>query len=242
MADGSRPLPQQDLLIAKILHESAGIRPPGDRISSISGYFLGTPYLADSLIGGPAQAEQLVLRLDGFDCFTFLDTVEALRRSNAAGDFPGQMVEVRYRNGKISYENRRHFFSDWVSEHGSPVRDVTALVSQGRTIYAHKNLNARADGTRWLPGIGVVPRTIVYIPSSELDKTLLAALEPGDYVGVFSQRPGLDVSHTGLIVKAGATVMLRHASSREGVQRVIDEELVAYMQGKTGLLVYRVTQ
>ena len=68
----------------------------------------------------------------------------------------------------------------------------------------------------------MVPRTIAYIPASELDETLLLALEPGDYVGIFSQRPGLDVSHTGLIVKAGATVKLRHASSRDGVQRVVD--------------------
>jgi len=233
---------QQEALIAEILHESAGSRHPGDRITSISSHFLDTPYLANSLIGGPAQTEQLVLRLDGFDCFTFLDTVEALRRSKTADDFPAQMVQVRYRGGVVSFENRRHFFSDWVAGPGSPITDVTAMVSRGREIYAHKNLNSHADGALWVPGIGVVPRTIAYIPSSEVDETFLATLEPGDYVGVFSQLPGLDVSHTGLIVKAGASVTLRHASSRESVQRVIDEDLVAYMHGKTGLVVYRVTQ
>ena len=242
MAAGeSKSLLAQDALIAKILRESDGSRRPGDRITSISSYFLDTPYLANSLIGSPAETEQLVLRLDGFDCFTFLDTVEALRRSKTAGDFSGQMVQVRYRHGKVSYANRRHFFSDWVSDHDSPVRDVTAVVSQGRAITVDKNLNANENGALWLPGIGVVPRTIAYIPASELDETLLLALEPGDYVGIFSQRPGLDVSHTGLIVKAGATVKLRHASSRDGVQSVVDEDLVAYMHGKTGLIVYRVT-
>jgi len=243
MAAGeSKSLLAQDALIAKILRESDGSRRPGDRITSISRHFLDTPYLANSLIGSPTENEQLVLRLDGFDCFTFLDTVEALRRSKTVGDFPEQMVQVRYRDGIVTYENRRHFFSDWVSDHGSLIKDVTAIVSQGRAIYVDKTLNVRANGALWVPGIGVVPRTIAYVPAGEVDQAFLAALEPGDYVGVFSQRPGLDVSHTGLIVKAGATVMLRHASSREGVQRVVDEELDAYMYGKTGLIVYRVAQ
>ena len=241
-AGDSKPVLAQDALIEKILRESAGSRSPGERITSISRHFLDTPYVANSLVGSPAETEQLVLRLDGFDCFTLLDTVEALRRSDAAGDFPVQMVQVRYRNGEVSYANRRHFFSDWVSDRNSPIRDVTASVSQGRAVYVHKNLNARANEALWLPEIDVVPRTIAYIPASELDETLLAALEPGDYVGIFSQRPGLDVSHTGLIVKAGATVMLRHASSRDAVQRVLDEDLVTYMYGKTGLIVYRVAQ
>jgi hypothetical protein len=36
--------------------------------------------------------------------------------------------------------------------------------------------------------------------------------------------------------------MLRHASSRRGVDQVVDEELFTYLQGKPGLLVYRVKQ
>ena len=235
----SVPINSQETLIATILHDAAGSRSAGDRIVSISGHFLGIPYLAGSLIGGPEEPEQLVLRLDGFDCFTYLDTVEALRRSRTAGDFPAQLIQVRYRDGTVAYANRRHFFSDWVAEPGSPVRDVTAMVGQGRAVYIDKNLNEASGGALWVPGVGVVPRRIAYIPAGELDDELLAALEPGDYVGVFSPRPGLDVSHTGLIVKTGATLMLRHASSRSGVERVTDDELAAYMHGKAGLVVYR---
>ena len=36
--------------------------------------------------------------------------------------------------------------------------------------------------------------------------------------------------------------MLRHASSRGGVERIIDEDLVTYLRGTTGLIVYRVMQ
>lgn len=236
-----RSLPTEDARIARILHEAAGSRAPGDRIVSISAHFLDVPYLAGSLIGGPEQPERLVLRLDGFDCFTYLDTVEALRRSSVANDFPAQLVQVRYRNGTVAYANRRHFFSDWVSEPDSPIRDVTAQVGRDRVVTVVKQLNAAADGAPWVPGIGVVPRKITYIPASALDDKVLAALDPGDYIGVYSRQPGLDVSHTGLIVKAGASVVLRHASSRGGVQRVTDEELAAYMHGKAGLVVYRAT-
>lgn len=239
--DSISPL-QQDPYVEMVLQESAWGNPPGARIKSISGYFLGAPYIANSLVGDPAEAEQLVTRLDGFDCFTFLDTVEALRRSADASDFPLHMRQVRYRGGVVSYENRRHFFSDWVSDQGSPVKDVTAIVGQGRERHVLKKLNAREGGATWVDGIDVNPRAITYIPTDDLDAKLLDALESGDYVGIFSSQPGLDVTHTGLIVKAGTATMLRHASSRDGVERIIDEDLVTYMRGKTGLIVYRVMQ
>ena len=243
LADDSSKYPlQQTSSVEKILQQSAVSKAPGARITSISSHFLGAPYVANSLIGGPAEAEQLVTRLDGFDCFTFLDTVEALRRSADAADFPKQMMQVRYRDGMVSYENRRHFFSDWVSDQGSPVKDVTAIVGQARERHVLKKLNAKQAGALWLDGVDVVPRTIAYIPASELDAKLLDALEAGDYVGVFSPLAGLDVSHTGLIVEADGTIMLRHASSRGGVERIIDEELVTYLRGTTGLIVYRVMQ
>ena len=240
--DGSKSPLQQPPNVEKVLQESAASEAPGDRIASISSHFLGAPYVANSLIGGPAEAEQLVTRLDGFDCFTFLDTVEALRRSTGVGDFPMQMMQVRYRAGVVSYENRRHFFSDWVSVEGSPIKDVTAIVGQGRERYVPKQLNARDGEATWVDGIDVTPRTIVYIPAGELDTKLLDALDSGDYVGVFSPRPGLDVSHTGLIVKSGTATMLRHASSRDGVEQVIDEDLMTYMRERPGLIVYRVRQ
>jgi len=243
LADESSKNPvQQFSYVEKILQESDGSKAPGDRITSISSHFLGVPYVANSLIGGPAEAERLVTRLDGFDCFTFLDTVEALRRSIDAGDFPMQMTQVRYRDGAVSYENRKHFFSDWVSDQGSPVKDVTAIVGQGGERYVLKNLNAKQGGALWLDGVDVVPRMIAYIPASELDAKLLDALESGDYVGVFSPLAGLDVSHTGLIVKRGTAILLRHASSRGGVEQIIDEDLLTYMRGTKGLIVYRVMQ
>lgn len=50
----------------------------GEVISRVSSAFLGTPYQADTLIGGPGIPEVLVANFNGVDCFTLADYVEAL--------------------------------------------------------------------------------------------------------------------------------------------------------------------
>ena len=226
--------------LAPIITSASQFDKPGERIVAISGYFINAPYAANTLIGGPQETEQLVLDLTEFDCFTFLDVVESLRRSAKADDFPAQLQQVRYRDGKVAYAKRRHFFSDWVAGVDTPVRDVTGEVGQGSAVAVVKQLNRKEDGTLWLPGLAVTPREILYIPTSKVDAKLLSGLQPGDYVGLYSEHAGLDVSHTGLIVVNKGKIMLRHASSRSGVGRVVDEDLFAYLQGKPGLVVYRV--
>jgi len=243
LANGHEPTAfLQRPLVETILTESAGKTSQGERITHISSYFLNTPYLRETLLGGPDETEQLVLRLDGFDCFTFLDTVEALRRSTEPGEFPGQMRQVRYRGGAVSYESRRHFFSDWVADQDTPIRDVTAWIAEGREHSVRKQLNARGGQDLWLQKIEVVPRRIAFIPAAELTPQILDRLQAGDYIGVYSPEPGLDVSHTGLIVKADGKTLLRHASSRSGVERVTDDDLETYLCGKAGVIVYRVMQ
>jgi len=213
---------------------------PGEQIVQISDHFINTPYAANTLVGSPQEAEQLIINLSAFDCFTFLDVVEALRRSSVVDDFHAQLKNVRYRNATVAYAMRRHFFSDWVTGAATPIGDVTTTVGQGSAQAVVKQLNRRSEGTRWLADIPIVSRRISYIPVSEIDTQMLSLMQTGDYVGVYSELAGLDVSHTGLIVKSKGKVMLRHASSRRGVERVVDEELITYLQGKPGLVVYRV--
>ena len=212
---------------------------PGERIAELSRPFLGTPYVEGSMIGGPQTPEQLVINLAGVDCFTFLDLIEALRRSAHGADLPERLRQVRYRNGRVAYSDRRHFFSDWVTDIDTMVADVTADVSGGKTRNAAKQLNLKNDGTLWLPGIPVIRREVVYIPAEQIDQALLSGLRTGDYAGIYTERAGLDVSHVGLIVKSKEGVMFRHASSLKNVRQVVDVDLLEYLQGKPGLVVYR---
>ncbi len=225
--------------LAQIISTARSMEAPGERIVSLSRNFIETPYVADTLIGDSQTAEQLVITLAGFDCFTFLDVIEALRRALDLTDFPEQLKQVRYRGAKVTYENRRHFFSDWVAGDTARIGDVTAAVGQGRAQVVVKQLNLKSDGSRWLPGVSVTRREIIYIPTNEMDRDVLSALQAGDYVGIYSDHAGLDVSHVGLLVQGENRFMLRHASSRNSVRRVVDVDLLEYLQGKPGLVVYR---
>ncbi|MFH1392078.1 MAG: N-acetylmuramoyl-L-alanine amidase-like domain-containing protein [bacterium] len=79
-----------------------------EKIIKISEKYLGRPYKANTLIGGPNTPEQLVINKQEVDCFTFLDYVV----SEAFG-IPAQ--EIRYKNFVISYQTRNHYFTDWIN-------------------------------------------------------------------------------------------------------------------------------
>ena len=225
--------------LAQIISSAQQTDNPGDVIVALSGHFKDSPYAENTLLGGPNDPEEFVLNLSEFDCFTFLDVVESLRRSFSYEEFADNLKAVRYFDGAVSYEKRRHFFSDWVVG-DALVEDVTVLVAKGRAVSVHKRLNQKDDGSLWLAGIDVAPRQVDYLPTLNVDKEVLSLLHSGDYIGIYSHLGGLDVSHTGIIVKGEGRTFIRHASSRSETGRVVDEDLLQYLQGKPGLIVYRV--
>ncbi|MFK5927628.1 MAG: DUF1460 domain-containing protein [Desulfuromusa sp.] len=239
---GHRPIDLGDWNRTKLeyLQNSAkDISDPGQKITLISAAFLETPYLADTLIGNAETAETFVLRLDGVDCFTLLDYVEALRRSSTFDEFKKILRHIRYREGQVNFLNRNHFFSEWGHGDSSQLQDVTALVGRVDIRRVEKQLNQKGDGTFYLPGYPVRKREVTYIPPEAIDKSMLSRLRSGDYVGIYSPLPGLDVSHTGIIIIKSGKTLLRHASSRELLRKVIDDELLPYLGREKGLIVYR---
>ena len=222
------------------LQATARLDDPGERVVQISARFLGTPYRANTLGGGPAIPEQLTIRLEAVDCFTLLDYVEALRRSATPAEFRTHLVAVRYRDGIIAWDHRRHFFTDWVAAPGGPVVNLTAKIGGKSTRQPLKQLNRRADGTRYLPGVAVQERPVRFIPAAALDDSVLKRLRPGDYLGIYAPEAGLDVSHVGIVVRTDDNkLLLRHASSRREAGRVIDSDLRAYLAGKPGIIILR---
>ena len=210
----------------------------GAKIEFLSESFLETPYAGNTLGGGSGQTEQLTVDLSGLDCFTYIDYVESLRLSESFGEFKEKLAKIRYKDGAVRWEERKHFFSDWVSGDDQNARDVTREIGADATIAVTKELNRKTDGSPWLPGLASVKREISYIPSHKIGPTVLWEIKTGDYLGVYSDKDGLDVSHTGIAVRKDGGVYLRHASTVHG--KVLDEELVSYMKNKPGLLVYRV--
>lgn len=208
------------------------------RIEFLSGKFLGIPYAGNTLGGASGEAELLTVDLSGVDCFTYIDYVESLRLSGNFAEFKENLAKTRYKNGAVRWENRKHFFSDWVTGDYKNARDVTREVGGDATATVTKDLNRKTDGSPWLPGLATVKRDVSYVPSEKLNPPVLQKVKTGDYLGIYSDKDGLDVSHTGIAVREDGAVYLRHASTVH--KKVLDEELSAYMKNKPGLLVYRV--
>lgn len=224
----------------ELLRESAKIASVGLRIEFLSKQFLNTPYKKSTLIGDIDTPEIFVINLGGIDCFTFLDYIEAMSISISFSEFTENLKKIRYKSGEISYKKRHHFFTDWAEFNSSLVNDISVSISNGKNKLITKKLNEKNDGTQFLTGIPCINREIVYVPSMAIDDFVMDKLNTGDYIGVYSETEGLDVSHVGIIVMNKNTVSFRHASSKH--QRVVDEDFIDYITDKPGIIALRPIQ
>jgi len=226
----------------RLIREAAAITDTGRRIEFLSGRFIGTAYKPSTLIGDENTPEVFVIDLEGMDCFTYLDYIEAMRLSSSFAAFKENLRVVRYRSGKVAFESRNHFFTDWAEFGSSRIVDVTGAVGGERTRSVRKVLNLREDGTLFLPGIAPRERVIRYIPANAVDEAVTARLRTGDYAGIYTEIKGLDVTHTGIIIKRQGRLYLRHASSSKENRKVVEEDLITYISKTPGLVVLRARQ
>lgn len=211
-----------------------------ETLSRVSAAFLGTRYQANTLVGSASSPEALVVNFNAVDCFTFADYVEALSQSRDRQSFLQNLTKIRYINGQIDYRSRRHFFTDWSAVAPRNALDITPTLSP-RSRAVRKQLNARPGGGEFVPGIGVRPRVVNYIPGSAVDDRLIDKLKNGDYVGIYSPLRGLDVSHVGMVVRHGGRVWFRDASSAFSLRKVVDSPFLAYVRATPGIVVLRST-
>jgi hypothetical protein len=223
----------------KLIHESSKITDIGMIIDHISERFLDATYSEHTLIGDINDDEEFVINIGAVDCMTFLEYVEAMRLSSSFVEFKDNLKRVRYRKATVSFKDRNHFFTDWIDNNSGFVRDVTQEVGGDSVVNVEKRLNEKKDGRLFLNGIQPKKREIQYLPSNEFDASVQDNLRSGDYAGVYSEMPGLDVSHVGIVIKCGDNVILRHASSSEVIRKVVDEDLRGYMKDKPGMIVLR---
>ncbi len=205
----------------------------------ISSYFLDIPYRSSTLIGNKNSEEVFVINLEGMDCFTFIDYVEAMRISSSFEDFLVNVRKLRYKSGKVSFKNRNHFFTDWKYSNKKFIDDVTLSISDNSAICIEKKLNLKENGSKILQGITVIKRKIFYIPVNFIKEKIIDNLKTGDYIGIYSEKEGLDVSHTGIIIRKSNNLFLRHASSQENIKKIIDSNFISYVKKKPGIIVFR---
>ncbi len=213
-------------------------RSKGELLDVLSGQFLGTPYGANTLIGSATEPEQLVADFRQVDCFTLVDYVEALSRTTDRNQFVANLIDTRYAGDQVDFTHRKHFFTDWANVATVAATDITGSLSPA-AVTVPKQLNAKGDGSVYLPGIPVVDRAITYIPSSAVDDNVMRGLQTGDFVGAYADAPGLDVTHVGIFVATPNGPVFRNASSLAENNKVVDTPLGEYLQTVPGIVVLR---
>lgn len=215
--------PDDHQLIDTILRKLHGHPDVGQRLSLITEWWLGFPYLRDPLIGSDTEPEVLVATLQGFDCVTFVETALALAWARDAEDFLGLLCDIRYQNGTIAWLQRLHYATDWLHYH----------VQRG-TLYDLTHGAATQCTTRRLALLPAFPphtSTLRYFPTSAVPDVSRCVVANGDIILFVSTRQELDVFHIGLLCRVQDDVVLRHASRSRG--QVVEQSLAAFVHANT---------
>ncbi len=219
-AEQGEPLSPQDAAFVRgLLGELRGERSVRRRAKLVSARFLGRPYLLNPLIGTAETPERFVIRFDGFDCVTYIETVLALAHARDVEDFVARVRAIRYEDGVVEWRKRLHYTTEWAAwqVRQGLLRDMT--LGEG-TIAAKKTLDFLAD----LP-----PRTVEYRYYPKQSFAYVSRwLIDTDLVYFLSVRRTLDTNHVGMVIREGEKVLVRHARHKQG--RVVDQNLADFIR------------
>ena len=233
MSDGMSDSPEDDPEVASALSIAHGAPDFAARLDRLSAHFLGRSYLAFTLEGDQTTPEKPVARLDGFDCVTYAETVIALARSRTPADFWGELRNLRYDGGRVTWAARNHFMNRWIERNRRDGRVVSVLGDAVVTTGEVRQLDV-------LPGYDVQSWAVAFVPVSALERLAVAA-EVGDVVAFVSQKPNLDTFHVGLLVppREGFGLRVRHAGRRAG--KVVEQTLAEFVTDNDvpGMLIAR---
>jgi hypothetical protein len=226
-------------IVAQAEAENWVALPIGELMGKIAMELQGVPYKANTLELSPNQ-EICSVNLEGLDCVTFFEsTLDLARMLKKGGRTPDDLLRqvsfTRYRNGKPGdYTTRLHYTTDWFVDNqakhvveilsqlpgSQPFRQKVGFMSEhpelSIQLKAHPNLISKIKRDEQ----AINSRSLTYVP---LDK--LAAVEPllktGDIVGITTAQTGLDIAHTGLVVRTTDGIAhFMDASSRTAVMKV----------------------
>ncbi len=232
--------------------------PVGEAVAAFGQHFLGTPYVGHTL-EAPGD-EHLVVNLREFDCMTFVENMFALARCVKSGErgfdaFQKQLTTIRYRSGVIDgYPSRLHYFSDWVKDNVQKgiVEDLTRRLGGKSYKKAITFMTAHTESYRQLERKDFVQRVAkrekvlsrehhYYIPSNRIAR-IQDRLQNGDLIGTTTSMKGMDVSHTGMVLRQDTVVRFMHAPLSGNKVLVSEGSLAEYVTGipsHTGIVVVR---
>jgi hypothetical protein len=196
----------------------AGVKELVVRLRKTADAWAGRPYAANPLIGGPDRPEEMMVDLRAFDCVTFVECVLAAARSRSPTGFLNELKRTRYRNGRVGWSSRLHYFSDWMKSNQK--RKVIKIRTRGP---GSRSIATRLDVIAGLPARSV---RLHVVPKQEIHLARRRILD-GSVVAFASTRSRLDFFHTGLIFVSNE-LLLYHASRK--AKKVIAEPLEKYLK------------
>ncbi len=247
-------------LIRFLGRKKPSVESPGQVAIRIGKFFLGAPYVVDTL--ERKSTERLVVNLREHDCVTFVESVVALvgaikSREKSFDAFRRYLRKIRYRQGRLQgYASRLHYFSDWIHDNQRKgiVKDVTAEIG-ARPL--RKVLNFMTNNPDLYPPLknvaslrrmksierAISRRPLFFIPKKDL-RHLEDRVYDGDLIAITTNRGGLDVQHVGFAARVKNRIYLLHASRIEGKVVLSKETLHRYLlrnSSRSGIIVARIT-
>ena len=249
--------------VVKLLLEGKRHKDKQNLVLFFARKFLGVPYVASTLENN--ADERLVINLRQLDCTTFVENVLALTLCTQNGkttfaDFCDQLRKIRYRNGKVGYPTRLHYFSEWISDN---VRmgyvEETQAPNPPFSAVQTLQINFMSTHVDKYPMLVRTPafvkpiaqmeselcgKTCRYIPKAGIlnNAACKQAVKDGNILALVTSRAGLDTSHVGFAVWKKDGLHLFHASSLQ--KKVVEDKslLRSYMKKQKSQLGIRVVK
>lgn len=220
-----------------------------DLVAKVAQSLVGAPYGEHLLEVEGDGVEPLVTRLDAFDCVTLVETSVAAARALAAkaGKWKGfqeELERLRYRDGKRGdYTSRLHYFSEWIAdnERRGLVLDLTASLGGVqdkrplRFMTSHREAYKKLANDKHYRALQAIESELAESPRYVLPvaqvPSVLPLLHSGDIVAIATSIEGLDVVHTGLVLrKPDGAVHLLHAPVPGSQVQVSEKPLTEYLK------------
>lgn len=214
----------------------------GARATAASAPLLGIRYRLDPLGEGRGPDPDPRLRLDAFDCVTLIETALALGAGRDEDQVRRALDDLRY-GTTVELADRNHeVLSQWIPRNVAKgwIRPISrqlagASAVEVATVYDHARWSKLARRGRRLAGVPDLRLPLGRFTVEVVPPQALAAIEPrlpdGAVVWVIREER-LDqltrVTHGGLVVVKNGRRWVRHASSRPGVMRVVEEPLADF--------------
>lgn len=201
----------------------AGERSISRRLLHALETFRDRPYVCCPL-GPRSEHERLVVDLGAFDCVTLVESALALARSRSTREFLVELKHTRYRQGRVDWSARLHYFSDWLRHNQR--RGALWIRTRGA---GSRPIEASLSVVE-----GLASRRVRFhiVPKRNL-RSALPRISNGTIVGFASVRARLDFFHTGVLFyraggKRGVEDLVLYQAKRSA-GRVVVEPLVDFL-------------